>query len=47
MVVREAEAEIISDWLWPAIWMMPQNSTYGAWPASGEIDVGEGITVLP
>lgn len=28
-----------SDWMWPAIWMLPQNSTYGAWPRSGEIDV--------
>ena len=27
------------DWLWPAIWMLPENSTYGAWPLSGEIDV--------
>ncbi|GFZ51700.1 hypothetical protein JCM24511_09468 [Saitozyma sp. JCM 24511] len=31
----------LGDWLWPAIWMMPQNSTYGAWPASGEIDIAE------
>ena len=29
------------DWLWPAIWMMPENSTYGGWPASGEIDIVE------
>ncbi|KAF9042890.1 concanavalin A-like lectin/glucanase domain-containing protein [Panaeolus papilionaceus] len=29
------------DWLWPAIWMMPVDSTYGAWPASGEIDLVE------
>lgn len=28
-----------SDWLWPAIWMLPVDSAYGAWPASGEIDV--------
>jgi len=27
------------DWLWPAIWMLPENNKYGAWPASGEIDV--------
>jgi hypothetical protein len=27
------------DWLWPAIWMLPVNNTYGAWPLSGEIDV--------
>ncbi|KAI0129116.1 putative gram-negative bacteria binding protein [Xylariales sp. AK1849] len=29
------------DWLWPAIWMMPQDSYYGEWPASGEIDIME------
>ncbi|KAI6782574.1 uncharacterized protein J7T54_003586 [Emericellopsis cladophorae] len=29
------------DWLWPAIWMMPVKDTYGAWPASGEIDIME------
>ena len=29
------------DWLWPAIWMMPANGAYGAWPASGEIDILE------
>lgn len=27
------------DWLWPAIWMLPKNNTYGGWPLSGEIDV--------
>ena len=26
---------------WPAIWMMPTNSEYGAWPKSGEIDIME------
>ncbi len=26
---------------WPAFWMMPQNSEYGRWPASGEIDIME------
>lgn len=31
----------IGDWLWPAIWMMPVNDTYGPWPASGEIDILE------
>lgn len=20
------------DWLWPALWLMPNNSTYGNWP---------------
>jgi len=29
------------DWLWPAIWMMPQASKYGGWPRSGEIDLCE------
>ncbi|KAK6431035.1 hypothetical protein LTR95_012809 [Oleoguttula sp. CCFEE 5521] len=29
------------DWLWPAIWMLPKNDTYGQWPASGEIDIAE------
>jgi hypothetical protein len=33
------------DWLWPAIWMLPDNADgsdtphYGPWPLSGEIDV--------
>jgi beta-glucanase (GH16 family) len=27
--------------LWPALWLYPQNSTYGGWPNSGEIDVVE------
>jgi beta-glucanase (GH16 family) len=25
------------DWLWPAIWMLPVNDTYGPWPGSGEV----------
>ncbi|EMC94585.1 glycoside hydrolase family 16 protein [Baudoinia panamericana UAMH 10762] len=29
------------DWMWPAIWMLPVNNTYGDWPASGEIDIME------
>ncbi|KAJ4386580.1 hypothetical protein N0V93_009478 [Gnomoniopsis smithogilvyi] len=29
------------DWLWPAIYMMPMGSSYGPWPASGEIDIAE------
>lgn len=29
------------DWLWPAIWMLPTDNEYGAWPASGEIDIME------
>lgn len=35
------------DWLWPAIWMMPQDSVYGAWPASGEIDIVESKGNMP
>ena len=27
--------------LWPALWMLPQQDTYGGWAASGEIDVME------
>ena len=27
--------------IWPAIWMLPQNSVYGGWPKSGEIDIME------
>lgn len=26
---------------WPALWMMPQDSVYGHWPKSGEIDIME------
>ncbi|SMC18343.1 Carbohydrate binding domain-containing protein [Andreprevotia lacus DSM 23236] len=29
--------------LWPAFWMMPQDSVYGGWAASGEIDILEAI----
>ena len=28
---------------WPAIWMFPTESTYGNWPASGEIDIMEHV----
>jgi beta-glucanase (GH16 family) len=27
--------------IWPALWMMPQNSVFGGWPRSGEIDIME------
>lgn len=27
--------------IWPAIWMLPTDSAYGGWAASGEIDIGE------
>ncbi|TDL22482.1 concanavalin A-like lectin/glucanase [Rickenella mellea] len=39
------------DWLWPSIWMLPVNETYGTWPRSGEIDImqsrGNGPTADP
>lgn len=33
--------------LWPALWMLPVNNTYGAWAASGEIDIMEAKGRLP
>ncbi len=33
--------------LWPALWMMPEDSVYGGWAASGEIDVMENIGSIP
>jgi Glycosyl hydrolases family 16 len=44
--IKYGKVEVVAklpmgDWLWPAIWMMPVNDTYGAWPASGEIDIME------
>jgi beta-glucanase (GH16 family) len=32
---------------WPAIWMMPVEPTYGAWPSSGEIDIMEHVGYEP
>lgn len=31
--------------LWPAFWLLPQDSSYGGWAASGEIDVMEAINL--
>ncbi|XP_069106216.1 beta-1,3-glucan-binding protein-like [Argopecten irradians] len=31
------------DWLWPAIWLLPRDFSYGGWPRSGEIDMMESI----
>ena len=31
--------------LWPAIWMLPTDQTYGGWAASGEIDIMEAINL--
>ncbi|MEM7740949.1 MAG: glycoside hydrolase family 16 protein [Pseudomonadota bacterium] len=30
---------------WPAFWMMPSTSVYGAWPLSGEIDIMEAVNL--
>ncbi|GJJ11703.1 hypothetical protein Clacol_005939 [Clathrus columnatus] len=26
----------LTDWIWPTLWMLPVNDTYGPWPASGQ-----------
>ena len=31
----------IGQGIWPAFWMMPTNSVYGGWAASGELDIME------
>ena len=31
--------------LWPAFWMLPQDTPYGTWAASGEIDVVEAVNL--
>jgi len=31
--------------LWPAFWMMPADSEYGGWAASGEIDIMEAVNL--
>jgi beta-glucanase (GH16 family) len=33
--------------LWPALWMLPQDDTYGGWAASGEIDLMEIVGEKP
>lgn len=45
-VIKYGRIEVVAklpkgDWLWPAIWMLPVENTYGAWPFSGEIDIAE------
>ncbi|KAG6836634.1 hypothetical protein H0H93_005661 [Arthromyces matolae] len=37
----EVRAKIPRGHLWPAIWMLPVDNKYGAWPLSGEIDIME------
>lgn len=44
--IRYGQVEVVAklpkgDWIWPAIWMMPEDSVYGEWPRSGEIDIME------
>jgi beta-glucanase (GH16 family) len=33
--------------LWPAVWMLPTNWSYGGWPYSGEIDIMEYVGYDP
>lgn len=45
---RYGRAEIyakmpVGDWLWPAMWLLPEKWLYGDWPMSGEIDITESI----
>jgi len=44
--IKYGKVEIVAKlsagkWMWPSLWMMPVNSTYGVWPKSGEIDIME------
>jgi beta-glucanase (GH16 family) len=32
---------------WPAIWMLPEENTFGGWPRSGEIDIMEHVGFDP
>lgn len=31
--------------MWPAIWMLPTDWSYGGWPSSGEIDIVEAVNL--
>ncbi len=38
----DIRAKMPKGWgLWSAIWMLPTDNEYGAWPAGGEIDIAE------
>jgi len=50
--IRYGKVEIVAkmprgDWIWPALWMLPNHGSrngggsYGGWPKSGEIDIME------
>nr|UCK81490.1 coelomic cytolytic factor-1 [Arenicola marina] len=31
----------LGDWMWPAMWLLPEDYVYGGWPTSGEMDMVE------
>lgn len=37
----------VGNGLWPALWLLPDDDTYGTWAASGEIDVMEARGRIP
>lgn len=37
----------VGEGIWPAFWMMPTDSEYGVWAASGELDIMEARGRLP
>ncbi len=42
----EIRAKIpVGQGLWPAIWMLPTDQSYGGWPRSGEIDIMESFAL--
>jgi hypothetical protein len=36
-VIRRRLKSVLLVQIWPAIWMLPENNTYGEWPLSGEL----------
>jgi beta-glucanase (GH16 family) len=42
----EVRAQLVGgQGMWPAFWMLPTDEVYGAWPASGEIDLLEAVNL--